>query len=161
MKKFDIVIIIGVLVIGVFLFSFYYKKFNVNTDDAKVTIKYQNMTIAEIDYDKSLNYQYTIYGEDYNKLIVVIEQDGEEIDRVTYNVNLSKNIRNRIILTYEKIYMDIEPHDHDRSLDWPNCPDKNCTRMYMDASRTLPIVCINGIYVEFVAGEEEIPVPVS
>lgn len=161
MKKFDIVIIIAVLVIGVVLFSVYYKKFNVDTDDAMVAIKYQNMTIAELEYDESLNFQYTIYGEDNNRLIVVIEQDGEEIDRKTYPINLSKNIRNRVILTYEKIYMDLELHDHDHDLDWPNCPDKNCTRIYMDSSRTLPIVCINGIYVEFVAGEKEIPVPVS
>lgn len=161
MRRFDIVIIIVVLVIGVVLFSVYYKKFNVDTDDAIVAIKYQNMTIAELEYNESLNYQYTIYGEDNNRLIVIVEQDGEEIDRKTYSVNLSKNIRNRVILTYEKIYMDYEVHDHDHNLDWPNCPDKNCTRIYMDSSRTLPIVCINGIYVEFVAGEKEIPVPVS
>lgn len=161
MKRFDIAIIIVVLLIGVFLFSFYYKKFNVDTNDAIVAIKYQNMTIAELEYNESLNYQYTIYGEDNNRLIVVVEQDGEEIDRKIFSINLSKNIRNRIILTYEKIYMDIEPHDHDRNLDWPNCPDKNCTRIYMNSSRTLPIVCINGIYVEFVAGEKEIPLPVS
>ena len=161
MKKFDVIIIIGVLVIGIFLFTFYYNKYNVDTSNAKVAIKYQNMTIDELNYDESLNYQYTIYGEYRSKLIVVIEQDGEEIERRSYSVDLSKDIRNRVILTYDKIYMDIDLDEHDHDLDWPNCPDKNCTRLYMNSSRTLPIVCINGVYIEFITGESEIPIPVS
>ena len=161
MKKLDVLVIVIVLIIGVSLFAFYYDKFNVNTNNATVVIKYKNMILDELDYDESLNYTYSIYGEDLNRLIVLVEQDGVEMERRTYSVELSKNIRNKITLSYEKIYMNLEINDHDHSLDWPNCPDKICTRIYMDASHTLPIVCINGVYVEFVTEKGEIPIPVS
>ena len=161
MKKIDVVIIAIVLIIGVSLFSFYYDRFNISTEDAIVVIKYQNITLAELDYDESLNYTYSIYAEDLEHLTVLIEQDGVEIEREIFDVNLNRNIRNKVILSYEKIYMPYEPHPHDKELDWPNCPDKNCTFTYMDKTHVLPIVCINGVSVEFVSQNNEIPIPIS
>lgn len=161
MKRFDIIIIIFVLTIGVGLFAYYYDRFNVDLDNSLVAIKYQNMTIDEIEYNEELNYTYTIYGVNRNKLIVVIEQEGVLIEEKSYDINLSKDIRNRISLSFDKIEMDYEPHDHDHKLDWPNCPNKSCTKIYMDSSHILPIVCVNGISVEFITGNKEIPTPVS
>lgn len=138
MKKMDFVMIVLVLLIGISVFAAYFKKYNVDTDNAKIEIYYHDHLIDSIIFEENKNYTYTIETVDSKTLMITKNINGN-ITTFTREFNQPRHIKNKISIDGHKIEM-IEA----------NCDNKLCMKMKMSRTYTLPIICTNGIAIMFV-----------
>jgi len=148
MKKMDFVMIILVLLIGVSVFTVYFKKYNVKIEDAKVEIYFQNVLIESVDMKEDINYTFTLETIDNNTLRVTKEQNGN-ITITNLSIPQKKEIYNKLIINNDEVKM-IEA----------NCDSKICLDMRLNRKITIPIICTNGVAAMLVANEGiEVVVP--
>lgn len=148
MKKMDFVMIILVLLIGVSVFTVYFKKYNVKIEDAKVEIYFQNVLIESVDMKEDINYTFTLETIDNNTLRVTKEQNGN-ITITNLSIPQKKEIYNKLIINNDEVKM-IEA----------NCDNKICLDMRLNRKITIPIICTNGVAAMLVANEGiEVVVP--
>ena len=146
MKKLDyLLIVIIVLIIGFFTVQ-YFNKFFIDTSDAKVIITYKNLRLDLVDYEESLDIIYEIeIKEEKPEELILIKNNQGIVTRKTFVIPKDEKIYNRLHLIYQNIHVEEA-----------SCLNKVCMRTKMSSKETLPIVCTNGVVIEFMSYQEYI-----
>lgn len=148
MKKLDYVVIIIVLLIGASVFASYFNKFNIDTENAKIGIYFQDVEIDVLDYHENINTSFTFKTKNKNTLEVIKDVDGN-ITTKYIDIDQNHEIYNKVDITYDCIKM-VEA----------DCSNQSCMRMIMNNKVTLPIICTNGVIVTFIANIDlEVQIP--
>jgi hypothetical protein len=141
MKKLDILIIIFVVLVGSTIFITYFKKVNVNTDDALLGIYYKEILLDDpISLEESTNLVYELESTEDLERIKVTRNNLETTKSEVYYVQAKHTLHvdHRIIITYNDI-----------RVTKASCDGQDCLRGRMSHVRTLPIICIVGVNIMF------------
>lgn len=141
MKKLDYVLIIAIFIlIGALIIRFSNRIF-VDTEGAKLTLTYKNIQLDLIDYNQDVDviYEFNV-TEDHPNILVIKKTINDFTTTKTIMIAEVAPFHNLLHVTYQKIHMDEA-----------SCENKVCQRTQMSPHQTLPIVCTNGIIVEFMS----------
>lgn len=138
MKKFDLVTIACVLFITVLFYMLYLANINVS-DDALVRISYDNIPVYEEKFDELSDITVALSTEDRLLTVVVRNNTSGETKEFTRAISSAKNTENTIRITKDSV-----------SMIHANCRTKQCMTMIITKSFPTPIICTNGVVVEFV-----------
>ncbi|MFA6627255.1 MAG: hypothetical protein WCQ80_00295 [Bacilli bacterium] len=146
MKKLDYVLIILIFIIIGGFFIHYASRLFLDTTDAKVIVTYKNIQLDLVDYEDGLDVIYEVEVKSEEPTILIVKKTIGEITTIqTIVIAESTPIYNRIHVEYEHIYMEDA-----------NCDNKVCMRTYMSSTHVIPIVCTNGLIIEFMSKQQYI-----
>lgn len=146
MKKLDYLLIVFITVIIVFFAIQYFNKLFIDTSDAKVIITYKNLRLDLIDYEEALDIIYEIeIKEDKPEELILIKNNKGVITTKSFVIAKGEPIYNRIHVIYQNIHVEEA-----------SCPNKVCMRSKMSSREVLPILCTNGVIIEFMSNQEYI-----
>lgn len=152
MKKLDYVLIGLILILIGGFFIHYASQLFIDTTDAKVVVTYKNIRLDLISYEEGVDilYEIEVTAEEPTELVLKKTMDGVTTTQVI-PIAASKPIYNRLHIEYEFIHMEEA-----------SCENKVCMRTLMSSKQVIPIVCTNGIVIEFMSYEryiDEVLVP--